>query len=174
MPACQSGYRRLQVCVRDDLYRALVLIEASEGVRRYRIVEDALTVYLGSSDRRVGRYRVILVSEDVYSELTRLGGGDAEDGLRLLLASNQRLDPVIVGRVTELFGGVENALRLLLTAYEVVNNQAPQLGEARQKMQEQTQVQGQAQAQEGQVMGVDFLEDNPWIGIIKSRGTRSN
>jgi len=30
MPACQSGYRRLQVCVRDDLYRALVLIEASE------------------------------------------------------------------------------------------------------------------------------------------------
>jgi len=96
MPACQSGYRRLQVCVRDDLYRALVLIEASEGVRRYRIVEDALTVYLGSSDRRVGRYRVILVSEDVYSELTRLGGGDAEDGLRLLLASNQRLDPSLL------------------------------------------------------------------------------
>jgi hypothetical protein len=168
MPACQPGYRRLQVCIRNDLYRALVLIEAGEGVRRYRIIEDALTAYLGSG-RRVGRYRVILVSEDVYSELTRLGGGDAEGGLRLLLASNQRLDPVIAGRVTELFGSVENALRLLLTAYEVVNKQTPQLGEARQKMQDQANAQPQVQAQSGEGEAELGFLDNPWVGIIRSR-----
>jgi len=49
---------------------------------------------------------------------------------------------------------VENALRLLLTAYEVVNNQAPQLGEARQKMQEQAQVQGKPRLRRGRLRGL--------------------
>ncbi len=163
MPACQPGYRRLQVCIRDDLYRAIVLIEASERLKRYKIIEDALVAYLGSGRRGVGRYRVVLVSEDVYNELARLGGGDVEGGLKLLLAGGRGLDPAIVNRVVELFGSVESALRLLLAAYEVVNKQH-QLGEARQKMQEQAQAEG---------VEPDFLVDNPWVSIIRSKA-RSN
>ena len=80
---CRFGYRRVRLCMRKDLFRALVLIEL-EGVKRYKIVEDALLMYLDSK-RSVGGFRVLTVSEDLYNELTVLGDGDPVEGIRKLL-----------------------------------------------------------------------------------------
>jgi hypothetical protein len=129
---CRFGYRRVRLCMRKDLFRALVLIEL-EGVKRYKIVEDALLMYLDSK-RSVGGFRVLTVSEDLYNELTVLGDGDPVEGIRKLL---------------EYY---------------------------RQKQQPQSQV-GLSQAQ-GQVQvmqtGVDFLDNNPWVEVIRNRHTATS
>jgi len=81
---CRGGYRRVRLCVREDLFRAMVIIETSEGLKRYKIIEDALLMYLDSK-RSVGGFRVLTVSEDLYNELTVLGDGDPVEGIRKLL-----------------------------------------------------------------------------------------
>jgi hypothetical protein len=83
---CRPGYRRVRLCVREDLYRALVIIEASEGLKRYRLIEDALLMYLEGKNRHAlgGGFRVLTVSEELYNQLVSIGGGSAEAGLRRL------------------------------------------------------------------------------------------
>jgi len=72
--------------MRKDLYRAIVIIEASEGLKRYKIIEDALLMYLDSRGRHaLGGFRILTVSEDLYRELVSIGNGSAEAGLRRLL-----------------------------------------------------------------------------------------
>jgi hypothetical protein len=142
---CRSGYKRVRLCVREDLFRALVIIEASEGLRRYRIIEEALSLWLENRKRLSGGFRVLTISEDLYNQLASIGNGSAEAGLRLLLEAYHNHQLV------------------------VPNTQAqPQGTQAR------TQVQANAQSQvQSGVDELGFL-DNPWVSIIKSRGTRPN
>jgi hypothetical protein len=86
---CRGGYKRVRLCVREDLFRAMVIIEASERVKRYRIIEDALLMYLDSK-RSFSGFRILTVSEDLYNRLASIGGGSAETGVRRLLESYQR------------------------------------------------------------------------------------
>ncbi len=88
---CRGGYKRVRLCVREDLFRAMVIIEASEGLKRYKIIEDALLMYLDSRGRHaLGGFRILTISEDLYRELVSIGGRSAEAGLRRLLESYQR------------------------------------------------------------------------------------
>ena len=88
---CRGGYRRVRLCVREDLFRAMVLIEASERLKRYKIIEDALLMYLeGRNKNALGGFRILTIREDLYRELVSIGGGSAEAGLRRLLESYQR------------------------------------------------------------------------------------
>lgn len=132
---CRVGYKRVRLCVREDLFRAIVLIEASEGLRRYKIIEDALLAYLEGRNRHAlgGGFRVLTISEDLYNQLASIGNGSAVDGIRRLLEDyhNHQL---------------------------VVPN---------------TQAQPQVQTQQSGEDELGFL-NNPWVNIIKSRGTRSN
>jgi len=43
---CRRGYRRVNLCVREDIYRALRFLEASSGLRRFEIINEALELYL--------------------------------------------------------------------------------------------------------------------------------
>ncbi len=45
---CRLGYRRVNLCVKEDLYRALALFEASSGLRRWQVVNEALEIYLNN------------------------------------------------------------------------------------------------------------------------------
>jgi hypothetical protein len=141
---CRAGYRRVRLCVREDLYRAIVIIEASEGVRRYKIIEDALLMYLDSRRRSLGGgFRFLTISEDLYNELARLGGGDAVVGLRRLLGSYQNH-------------------QLVRSQDQVQAQPQPQMDvQGQSDMRAQEQVQAQA--------GVDFLDNNPWVGIIRAK-----
>jgi len=138
---CRPGYKRVRLCVREDLYRAIVIIEASEGLRRYRLIEDALLTYLDSRRSFGGGFRVLTVSEDLYNQLASIGDGSAEAGLRRLLEFYRTHQLV------------------------VPNTQAQSQVQARA----QAQVQSQAESRES--VGLDFLEDNPWVSIIKNRYT---
>ena len=53
---CRRGYKRVNLCIREDLYRALVIFEASRGLKRYQVVNEALEFYLNNYDliKRVG------------------------------------------------------------------------------------------------------------------------
>jgi len=53
---CRLGYRRVNLCIREDLYRALVIFEAGRGLKRYQVVNEALEIYLSNYDliKRVG------------------------------------------------------------------------------------------------------------------------
>ncbi len=135
---CRPGYRRVRLCVREDLYRAMVIIEASEGLKRYKIIEDALLAYLDSRGRHaLGGFRILTISEDLYREIVSIGGGSVETGVRRLLEFY---------RTHQLGLGV-----------------TPQ---------PQARVQAQAQAQQSREgVGFDFLEDNPWVSIIRNRYT---
>jgi hypothetical protein len=138
---CRSGYRRVRLCVREDLFRAMVIIEASEGLKRYRIIEEALSLWLENRKRLSGGFRVLTINEDLYNQLASIGNGSAEAGLRLLLEAYHNRQLVAPGT------------------------------------QSQTQAwpQSQVQAQSGEdEIELGFLEDNPWVSIIKSRGARSN
>jgi hypothetical protein len=124
------------------LYRALAIIEASEGLRRYRIIEEALSLWLEDRKRFTSGFRVLTISEDLYSQLVSIGNGSAEAGLRRLLEFY---------RTHQLGLGV-----------------TPQ---PQARVQAQAQVQSQ-QSQEG--VGLDFLEDNPWIAVIRNRHTATS
>jgi len=43
---CRRGYKRVNLCLREDLVRALALFEASSGLRRWQVVNEALEIYL--------------------------------------------------------------------------------------------------------------------------------
>ena len=43
---CRRGYKRVNLCLREDLLRALVIFEASRGLKRYQVVNEALEIYL--------------------------------------------------------------------------------------------------------------------------------
>ena len=145
---CRSGYKRVRLCVREDLFRAIVLIEASEGLKRYKIIEDALLAYLeGRNKNALGGFRVLTVSEELYNQLASIGNGSAEAGLRRLLEAYHNRQLVAPGTQAQ-----------------------PQAW-----AQAQANAQSQVQAQSGEdEIELGFLEDNPWVSIIKSRGTRSN
>jgi len=51
---CRRGYRRVNLCVREDIYRALV--PRSRGLRRFEIINEALEIYLKNYDliKRLG------------------------------------------------------------------------------------------------------------------------
>jgi hypothetical protein len=40
----------VNLCVREDLYRALVIFETSRGLKRYQIINEALEIYLSNYD----------------------------------------------------------------------------------------------------------------------------
>jgi hypothetical protein len=144
---CRSGYRRVRLCVREDLFRAMVIIEASERVKRYKIIEDALLMYLDSKRSFGGGFRVLTISEDLYNQLASIGNGSAEAGLRGLLEAYHNRQLVAPGTQAQ-----------------------PQAW-----AQAQANAQSQVQAQSGEdEIELGFLEDNPWVNIIKSRGARSN
>ncbi len=135
------------MCVREDLFRAMVIIEASEGLKRYRIIEEALSLWLENRKRLSGGFRVLTINEDLYNQLASIGNGSAEAGLRLLLEAYHNRQLVAPGTQSQ-----------------------PQAW-----AQAQANAQPQVQAQPGEdEVELGFLEDNPWVNIIKSRGTRSN
>ena len=144
---CRSGYRRVRLCVREDLFRAMVIIEASEGLKRYRIIEEALSLWLENRKRLSGGFRVLTINEELYNQLASIGNGSAEAGLRLLLEAYHNRQLVAPGTQAQ-----------------------PQ---AWAQAQANTQPQVQAQSGEDEIE-LGFLEDNPWVSIIKSRGARSN
>jgi hypothetical protein len=146
---CRPGYKRVRLCVREDLFRAMVIIEASEGLKRYRIIEEALSLWLENRKRLSGVFRVLTINEDLYRELVSIGNGSAEAGLRLLLEAYHNRQLVAPGTQAQ-----------------------PQV-QARAQAQANAQPQEQAQSGEDEIE-LGFLEDNPWVSIIKSRGTRSN
>jgi hypothetical protein len=43
---CRRGYRRVNLCLREDLVRALAIFQASRGLRRFEVVNEALEIYL--------------------------------------------------------------------------------------------------------------------------------
>ncbi len=47
---CRRGFKRVNLCLKEDLYRALAIFEASSGLRRYQIVNEALEIYLLNYD----------------------------------------------------------------------------------------------------------------------------
>lgn len=149
---CRSGYKRVRLCVREDLFRAIVLIEASEGLKRYKIIEDALLMYLEGRNKNAlgGGFRVLTINEDLYNQLASIGSGSAEAGLRLLLEAYR--------------------------AHQLVapNTQAQSQAWTQAEAQVQTNTQSQVQTQQSGDDEQGFLEDNPWVSIIRSRGTRSN
>jgi hypothetical protein len=53
---CRRGYRRVNLCIREDIYRALVIFESSRNVRRYQVVNESLEFYLNNYDliKRLG------------------------------------------------------------------------------------------------------------------------
>jgi hypothetical protein len=53
---CRRGYKRVNLCIREDLLRALVIFETSRGLKRYQVVNEALEIYLNNYDliKRVG------------------------------------------------------------------------------------------------------------------------
>ena len=127
--------------MRKDLYRAIVIIEASEGLKRYKIIEDALLMYLDSRGRHaLGGFRILTISEDLYRELVSIGNGSAEAGLKRLLEDYQNHQLVVPNTQSQ-----------------------PQ---ARSQAQAHAQVQSQVESREG--VGLDFLEDNPWVSIIRN------
>ena len=40
----------MNLCVREDLLRALALFEVSRGLKRYQVVNEALELYLSNYD----------------------------------------------------------------------------------------------------------------------------
>jgi hypothetical protein len=53
---CRLGYKRVNLCVKEDLYRALVIFESSRGLKRYQVVNEALEFYINNYDliKRLG------------------------------------------------------------------------------------------------------------------------
>jgi len=45
---CRLGYKRVNLCVKEDLYRALIIFEAGHGLRRFEVVNEALEIYLNN------------------------------------------------------------------------------------------------------------------------------
>jgi hypothetical protein len=66
---CRRGFKRVNLCVREDLYRALVIFQASRGLARWQVVNEALEIYLSN-----------------YSIIKRLG----VDGVRRVLEQYSR------------------------------------------------------------------------------------
>ena len=53
---CRLGFKRVNLCIREDLYRALAIFEASRGLKRYQVVNEALELYINNYDliKRLG------------------------------------------------------------------------------------------------------------------------
>jgi hypothetical protein len=147
---CRSGYKRVRLCVREDLYRALVIIEASEGLRRYRIIEEALSLWLEDRKRFTSGFRVLTISEDLYNQLASIGGGDVVSGIVRLLEAYQKHQLV------------------------VPSTQPQAWAQARAQVQARAQAQVQSQAESRESVGLDFLDDNPWVSIIRNRHTATS
>jgi hypothetical protein len=47
---CRRGYKRVNLCVKEDLLRALIIFETSRGLKRYQVVNEALEIYLSNYD----------------------------------------------------------------------------------------------------------------------------
>jgi hypothetical protein len=47
---CRRGFKRVNLCLKEDLYRALVIFETSRGLKRYQIINEALEIYLSNYD----------------------------------------------------------------------------------------------------------------------------
>jgi hypothetical protein len=47
---CRLGYRRVNLCVKEDLLRALIIFETSRGLKRYQVVNEALEFYINNYD----------------------------------------------------------------------------------------------------------------------------
>ena len=47
---CRLGYKRVNLCVREDLLRALIIFETSRGLKRYQVINEALEFYLNNYD----------------------------------------------------------------------------------------------------------------------------
>jgi len=43
---CRRNFRRVNLCVREDIYRALVIFETSRRLKRYQVVNEALELYI--------------------------------------------------------------------------------------------------------------------------------
>jgi hypothetical protein len=43
---CRRGFKRVNLCIREDLYRALIIFEAGRGLKRYQVINEALEIYL--------------------------------------------------------------------------------------------------------------------------------
>jgi hypothetical protein len=138
---CRSGYRRVRLCVREDLFRALVIIEASEGLKRYRMIEEALSLWLENRKRFSGGFRVLTISEDLYNELASIGGGDAVGGIRRLLEAYHNHQLVVPNTQSQSQAGA----------------------------QVQANAQSQTQQSEEDEIELGFLEGNPWVSIIRNR-----
>ena len=148
---CRPGYKRVRLCVREDLFRAMVIIEASEGLKRYRIIEEALSLWLENRKRLSGGFRVLTINEDLYNQLVSIGNGSAEAGLRRLLEAYHNHQLVAPGTQPQAWPQAKAQAQA---------NAQPQV----QPQQSQPQQSGEDEVELG------FLEDNPWVSIIKSRG----
>jgi hypothetical protein len=53
---CRRGFKRVNLCVKEDLLRALIIFETSRGLKRYQVVNEALEFYLNNYDliKRLG------------------------------------------------------------------------------------------------------------------------
>jgi hypothetical protein len=53
---CRRGFKRVNLCIREDLYRALVILQVGSGLARWVIVNEALEIYLNNYNtiRRLG------------------------------------------------------------------------------------------------------------------------
>ena len=62
---CRRGYRRVNLCIREDLVRALVILQAGSGLARWQVVNEALEIYLLNYDliAKIGKDRVRLALE---------------------------------------------------------------------------------------------------------------
>jgi hypothetical protein len=62
---CRRGYKRVNLCVREDLLRALVIFESSRNVKRYQVINEALEFYINNYDliTKLGREGVRRVLE---------------------------------------------------------------------------------------------------------------
>jgi hypothetical protein len=67
---CRRGFKRVNLCVREDLVRALVILQAGSGLARWQVVNEALEIYLSN-----------------YNLIVKLG----KDGVRLALEGRLRI-----------------------------------------------------------------------------------
>jgi hypothetical protein len=67
---CRRGFKRVYLCIEEDLYRSLRFFEASRGLRRFEIVKEALRLYLNNYDliKKLGPDGVRRVLEAHYHQ----------------------------------------------------------------------------------------------------------
>jgi hypothetical protein len=65
---CRRGYRRVNLCIREDIYRSLRFFETSRDLKRFEIVNEALELYLTYYDliKKLGPIGVRTALETYY------------------------------------------------------------------------------------------------------------